>query len=214
MSSASSSTRWIEAIVASMLTTTPFLRPRDGCVPMPITLSSPSGPISPTIATIFDVPMSSPTIRFLLSFTMHASFAALCWSSRRLGAFLAESRNARREPVAIAQVHGVDLRARARQRAERPAMRGDEAGQARLRLVASQVHRQRPGRAHGLELPSAARRQAHLLQRERQRPQLLRPRLVARGDFRRAAFRPLEYREIGGDLGGEHLAARADQRRI
>ena len=49
-----------------MLTTTPFFRPRDGCVPMPMTLSAPSGVISATIATIFDVPMSRPTIRFLL----------------------------------------------------------------------------------------------------------------------------------------------------
>src|SRR5437016_5694461 len=52
-----------------MLTTTPFLRPRDGCVPMPITLSAPSGAISATMAAIFDVPMSSPTIRFF-SFTI------------------------------------------------------------------------------------------------------------------------------------------------
>ena len=42
ISSASSSTRWIDAIVASMLTTTPRLSPRDGCVPSPITLSPPS----------------------------------------------------------------------------------------------------------------------------------------------------------------------------
>ena len=35
ISSASSSTRWIDAIVASMLTTTPRFRPRDGCVPEP-----------------------------------------------------------------------------------------------------------------------------------------------------------------------------------
>ena len=31
-----------------------------------------SGEISATIATIFDVPMSRPTMRFLLSFTMLA----------------------------------------------------------------------------------------------------------------------------------------------
>ena len=34
ISSASSSTRWIDAIVASIFTTTPFFNPRDGCVPM------------------------------------------------------------------------------------------------------------------------------------------------------------------------------------
>ena len=43
ISSASSSTRWIDAIVASMLTTTPFFSPRDGCVPRPMMLSRSSG---------------------------------------------------------------------------------------------------------------------------------------------------------------------------
>ena len=65
ISSASSSTRWIDAIVASMLTTTPFFRPREGCVPSPMMLRPSSGVTSATIATIFDVPMSRPTIRFL-----------------------------------------------------------------------------------------------------------------------------------------------------
>ena len=35
MSSASSMARWIDCTVDSMLTTTPFLRPREGCTPMP-----------------------------------------------------------------------------------------------------------------------------------------------------------------------------------
>ena len=57
--------------MASMLTTTPFFRPRDGCVPSPITLSVPSSATSATSAATFDVPMSSPTIRsFLVSFPM------------------------------------------------------------------------------------------------------------------------------------------------
>src|SRR5664279_3080576 len=143
MSSASSSTRWIEAIVASMLTTTPFLRPRDGCVPMPITLSSPPGPISPTIATIFDVPMSRPTIRFLLSFTMHASLVGSCRSCRGLGALFAKAGNACGEPAAIAQVDGVDARSGTGQRGERPAMRDDEAREARIRLVAPEFDGER-----------------------------------------------------------------------
>ena len=37
MSSASSTARWIDCTVDSMLTTTPFFRPREGCEPMPIT---------------------------------------------------------------------------------------------------------------------------------------------------------------------------------
>jgi hypothetical protein len=54
--------------VDSMFTTTPFFRPRDGALPMPITSKPPSGFISATMAAIFEVPMSRPTIRFLLSF--------------------------------------------------------------------------------------------------------------------------------------------------
>src|SRR5450432_913310 len=51
----------IEATVESMLTMTPFLRPRDGWVPTPM-MSSPSGPISPTTQAILVVPMSRPTM--------------------------------------------------------------------------------------------------------------------------------------------------------
>src|ERR1700691_3345956 len=62
MSSASSTARWMDCTVDSMLTTTPFLSPRDGCEPKPSTSIAPSAPISPTSATTFDVPMSSPTM--------------------------------------------------------------------------------------------------------------------------------------------------------
>src|SRR6186713_309803 len=63
ISSASSTARWIDCTVDSMLTTTPFLRPRDGCEPMPSTSMPPSAFTSPTSATTFDVPMSRPTIK-------------------------------------------------------------------------------------------------------------------------------------------------------
>src|SRR5690349_14228479 len=65
MSSASSTARWIDCTVDSMLTTTPFLRPREGWEPMPSTSMDPSRPTSPTKATTLEVPMSSPTMRFL-----------------------------------------------------------------------------------------------------------------------------------------------------
>src|SRR6185503_19227550 len=65
ISSASSTARWIDCTVDSMLTTTPFLRPREGCEPTPRTSIAPSGPTSPTRATTLDVPMSRPTMRFL-----------------------------------------------------------------------------------------------------------------------------------------------------
>ena len=68
ISSASSTARWIDCTVESMLTTTPFFSPRDGCDPTPTTSITPLGVSSPTMATTFDVPMSSPTIRFRSGF--------------------------------------------------------------------------------------------------------------------------------------------------
>ena len=68
ISSASSTARWIDCTVESMLTTTPFFRPRDGCEPTPTTSIVPSAPSSPTIATTFEVPMSRPTIRLRSGF--------------------------------------------------------------------------------------------------------------------------------------------------
>src|SRR4029077_2866874 len=64
MSSASSTARWIDCTVDSMLTTTPFLRPRERCEPSPSSSIDPSSPTSPTSATTLEVPMSSPTMRF------------------------------------------------------------------------------------------------------------------------------------------------------
>src|SRR5690606_31255347 len=62
MSSASSTARWIDCTVDSMFTTTPRLSPRDGQEPMPMTSTRFSGESSPTIATIFEVPTSRPTM--------------------------------------------------------------------------------------------------------------------------------------------------------
>src|SRR5690606_33820515 len=59
---ASSTARWIDCTVDSILTTTPFFNPRDGCVPIPTISRSPSGVTSPTRATTLEVPISSPTI--------------------------------------------------------------------------------------------------------------------------------------------------------
>src|SRR5215472_14729237 len=64
ISSASSTARWIDCTVDSMLTTTPFFSPREGCEPTPSSSIEPSAPTSPTRDTTLEVPMSSPTIRF------------------------------------------------------------------------------------------------------------------------------------------------------
>src|SRR3984893_16781473 len=53
----------MDCTVDSMLTTTPFFRPRDGWLPMPMISSTPSDLISPTMATTLLVPMSRPTTR-------------------------------------------------------------------------------------------------------------------------------------------------------
>ncbi|EKD50630.1 MAG: hypothetical protein ACD_62C00475G0004 [uncultured bacterium] len=63
MSSASSIAFFMESMVASMLTMTPLRKPREGWEPIPMT-SIPSCVTSPTMAQIFVVPMSSPTIKF------------------------------------------------------------------------------------------------------------------------------------------------------
>src|SRR5688500_15891956 len=60
-----------------MLTTTPFFRPREGLLPIPITSYPPSGFTSATMAMIFDVPISSPTIRFFVSLLLFIYLPAL-----------------------------------------------------------------------------------------------------------------------------------------
>src|SRR4030042_1454270 len=61
MSSASSTARLIDCTVLSMLTTTPFLKPCDGCVPMPM-ISTAVAVGTPTMAQILVVPISRPTM--------------------------------------------------------------------------------------------------------------------------------------------------------
>ena len=60
MSSASSTAFLMEVTVLSILTTTPFLKPVEGCEPIPTMLTFPSWTL-PTTTHIFVVPISSPT---------------------------------------------------------------------------------------------------------------------------------------------------------
>src|SRR5262245_4587573 len=166
MSSASSSTRWIDAIVVSMLTTTPFLRPREGCEPRPITFMAPSGESSATIATILDVPMSRPTMRFLLSFIDFGG----C-SCHGFQVFFAERGHTHRVTVAIAQVDGLDPGAGARERPDGLPVRGDEARKPCVGVLAAELERQRALAADHAHSPSAARRHAHFGDLERDRTQ-------------------------------------------
>src|ERR1700722_13955609 len=86
MSSASSTARWMDCTVDSMFTTTPFLRPREGCDPRPNTSIVPSRPISPTRATTLKVPMSRPTMRFLSERLSIAATISTCCRVRRAAA--------------------------------------------------------------------------------------------------------------------------------
>src|SRR2546423_6465578 len=54
----------MDCTVDSMLTTTPFFKPREGWLPMPMISSARSDLTSPTMATTLLVPTSSPTMRW------------------------------------------------------------------------------------------------------------------------------------------------------
>src|SRR5271165_6836213 len=136
-------------MVASMLTTTPFLSPRDGCAPRPMMLRRFSGVSSATMATIFDVPMSRPTMRFLLSFTISASLSHF---PRRLAGF----RSVHGKSVAIAQVDVIDRGSGAGEHADGARLIGGKAGQPLAGFVSPQLDGQR-GAARGPYPPPAAR---------------------------------------------------------
>ena len=70
ISSASFKACWMLCTVASMLTTTPRLRPLPEAMPRPAILSAPSGMTSATTAITLEVPMSNPITRSLYSFAM------------------------------------------------------------------------------------------------------------------------------------------------
>src|SRR5512138_3807139 len=80
----------MDCTVDSMLTTTPRFKPREGCEPRPTTSMRPSLVISPTIATTFEVPISSPTIKlrsFFLAIRYLLRSAVGCRRKHVLGLF-------------------------------------------------------------------------------------------------------------------------------
>src|SRR5688572_29998212 len=74
----------MDSTVESMLTTTPFFNPWEGCDPMPTILSLPSCVTSPTKVTIFEVPISIPTTKSLFGLF---AIAILFQVKRELGMF-------------------------------------------------------------------------------------------------------------------------------
>src|SRR6185437_3997287 len=215
MSSASSTARWMDCTVDSMLTTTPFFRPREGCEPTPSTSIPPSGPTSPTRATILEVPMSSPTMRFLSERLSIATAILGRLKSRRKRAegVLLRGRNgaatpADCEPVGVPHVHVLNVVAALGDQLQR---RRHEFLEPHIELAAAEPHRH-PVRQ--IEFPRAARIQAH---GRHPQPRLQQPALhgqVLLRDDSFLAIRPGQLCELRRDValcGGEQLAATVEQ---
>src|SRR3984893_907786 len=143
ISSASSTARWMDCTVDSMLTTTPFFSPREGCEPSPRSSIEPSGPTSPTSATTLEVPMSSPTIRFLSARLSIVTTVA----ARGAGGIAAPADG---KPVCVAHVHVGNVLAALRDELQRGV---HEFLEALVHLAPSQTHGDAVGK---IEFPGAA----------------------------------------------------------
>src|ERR1700709_706875 len=95
--------------VASMLTTTPRLRPLLGAMPRPASFSSPLGSTSATTTITLAVPMSSPTTRSLYSLGMKLPSLALCsLLFLGVGSDRGDAAQAQRIPFVVAQIGALD----------------------------------------------------------------------------------------------------------
>src|SRR6185436_7959259 len=204
MSSASSTARWIDCTVDSMFTTTPFFRPRDGCEPTPSTSMPPSGLTSPTSATTFEVPMSSPTMRPLPDrLAMVAVSVVVVAAGDRRGASPADGESVR--------VSHVDVRDVVRALCHELRRRRDEAIEALVDLLAAEPH---GDAVREIEFPRAARVVA---QRREAQARFGEPPLrceVALRDGGLGAIRTGELRKLGRhvtQVAREQFAARVEQ---
>src|SRR5262245_59998682 len=211
ISSASSTARWMDCTVESMLTTTPFLRPREGCEPRPITSRLPSLCISPTSDTTFDVPMSSPTIRLRsvrLAIEAGISVRRVCRAGGPHGLRPAVPPPADRESVRVAHVDVADLG-----RAARDHLHAElhEAVHALVDLAAPEAHGD-AGRK--VELPGAARIEPERGDLEAELAEAVLHREVALRDLPLGARRPVQPRQLRRrmpDTRREQLAARVEE---
>src|SRR6185312_8360643 len=204
MSSASSTARWSDCTLDSMLTTTPFFRPRDGCEPTPSTSMPPSGLTSPTSATTFEVPMSSPTMRPLPDrLAMVAVSVVVVAAGDRRGASPADGESVR--------VSHVDVRDVVRALCHELRRRRDEAIEALVDLLAAEPH---GDAVRALAFPRAARVVA---QRREAQARFGEPPLrceVALRDGGLGAIRTGELRKLGRhvtQVAREQFAARVEQ---
>src|SRR5262252_3130950 len=201
MSSASSMARWIDCTVDSMLTTTPFLRPREGCEPRPSSSIEPSSPTSPTSATTLEVPMSSPTMR-LRSARLSIVTARL---PRATGGVAAPADG---EPVRVPHIHVGDVLAALRDQLQRGV---HEFLEALIDLPPSETHGHSVGE---IDLPGSARIEAHRGQAQTRLQQAAFGSEVALRNQRLLPRWAFELRELRWHvpLGGiEQLAAGVEQ---
>src|SRR6202049_1596258 len=148
MSSASSTARCMDCTVDSMLTTTPFFSPREGCEPRPSSSIEPSRPTSPTSDTTLEVPMSSPTIRLR---SVRLSIVTTLMT-RAAGSVTPPADG---EPVCVAHIHVGNVLAALRDELQRGV---HEFLEALIHLAPSQTHGDAVGK---IEFPGAACTQAH-----------------------------------------------------
>src|SRR5215469_2427540 len=184
-----------------MLTTTPFLRPREGCEPRPSSSIEPSSPTSPTSATTLEVPMSSPTMR-LRSARLSIVTARLPRANGRIDA------PADGKPVRVPHVHVGNVLAALRDQLQRGA---DEFLEALIDLTPPEPHGDAVGE---VDLPGAACIEP---QRGEAQSGLEEPPLdgeVALRDCRLLPFRATELRQLRRNVplvGVEQLAAGVDE---
>src|SRR6202023_1133470 len=138
----------MDCTVDSMLTTTPFFSPREGCEPRPRSSIEPSSPTSPTSATTLEVPMSSPTIRFLSARLSIVTTVA----PRSAGVSAAPADG---KAVCVAHIHVGNVLAALRNELQRGV---HEFLEALVHLAPSEAHGDAAGK---IELPGATCIQAH-----------------------------------------------------
>src|SRR5580692_1183499 len=190
MSSASSTARWMDCTVDSMLTTTPFFRPLEGCEPTPISSMLPSAVTSPTRATTFEVPISNPMIR-LRSVRLDIAGIVLI-----LGIAVGGAAPADGEAIGVTHVDVGDIGGALR---HDPGGRCDESIESFIELLTPQTY----GYAViQVQLPGTARIQAQCRDPHAHFQQAIAHREVALYDIDLGAIRSGQTRQLLQDMGG------------
>src|SRR5258706_1308016 len=198
----------MDCTVDSMLTTTPFFRPREGCEPRPMISIAPSAVSSPTSATTLEVPTSSPTTtvrsaRLAIGLSLHGSPAC--------GQPGGTAPPTDRKAIGVTHVHIGNVGGALADHAQRHCQ---EARAALIDLLAADAHHHAVVQ---LQLPGASRVDAQRSQTEpglhhadlegQQRPHHFRGTAIGAGDLRQ--FGRHEMR-----IAGEAIAAQLDEIRL